>query len=509
MLKQLLRFLGSYKFILSFTFLFNVAIFAAIVYFLNVYIYGGIAIIAFVIAVFVLAKSNEEPAYKTMWILVIVILPLFGTILYLLIKGSNVSGRQKKFWRKINADSLKYLVQDKAVLKKIETVQPQIFTQAKYMLQTAGAPVYSNSYAKYLPSGEKFFDDLKEELKKAKHFILMEFFIIKEGRLWQDILEILKQRAAEGVEVKIVYDDFGTIDSFRPGYFKRLSRYNIEAVVFNRLHPTLNQFINYRSHRKIVVIDGLVAYTGGVNIGDEYINLKSKFGHWQDCGIKVYGEAVFPHTVMFFSNYCMAKKIDYIDVSIYKRENLSIKNRLSYIQPFSSGPIDRSPIARNNYVRMLYGARRYIYIQTPYLVIDGTTIKALKMAAKSGVDVRIVLPGTPDKKIVYVLGRSYYKELMEEGVKIYEYTPGFVHGKMVVSDDIMACIGTINFDFRSLFLHFENAVLIYNDPAILDMKQNFNDIFEQSHLVTPEDIKKRKAHEKFFAKILRLFAPLM
>jgi len=507
-MKQILKFFASYKFILSFTFLINVAVFALLSYYINSLVYWMVALVTFVVAAFALARSLDEPAYKTMWLLVIVILPLFGTILYLYIKGSNVSHKQIKNWKQVYSDSMEYLKQNEDVLTKLDGIEKQMIVQAKYVLKE-GFPVYKNSYAKYLKSGEIFFKDLKEELKKARNFILLEFFIIKNGILWADILEILKQKAKTGVEIKIIYDDFGCLDNFKRNYFKNLKRFGIEAVVFNKIRPTLNQFINYRDHRKIAVIDGLIAYTGGVNIGDEYVNALSRFGRWCDSGVKVYGDAVFTHTVLFFQNYCRAKKIDYIDVNAYKKQNLNIQNSLSFVQPFGTGPVNKSPLARNNYVRMIYNAKKYLYITTPYLVIDGTIIRALKMAAQSGVDVRIVMPGVPDKKIVYILGRSYFKELMEEGIKIYEYTPGFIHSKIAVSDDTAACIGTINFDFRSLFLHFENAVMLYNDPCILDIKQDLENIFCECRLVSLEDIKKRKLYEKFFSKILRIFAPLM
>ena len=323
------------------------------------------------------------------------------------------------------------------------------------------------------------------------------------------MFNILRFKAREGVEIKLIYDDFGCVDRFDDKkFFKKLINHGIDAVSFNRIIPTLNTFSQYRDHRKIVVIDGKVAFTGGINVGDEYANVKKKYGHWKDTAVKITGAATWSFTVMFLNNWQASTK-KAIDISKYKVETEKSVKIKEFVQPYGTGPITKSPIARNTFMKVISGARKYIYLTTPYFIIDHEMMQTLKLAALSGVDVRLIMPGIPDKKWVFYLSRSYYAELIKSGVKIFEYSPGFVHAKMIVTDDTTAIVGSTNFDFRSLYLHFEAGVIVHNSKTVSTIKQDFDGIMGSSHQITLRDVKQRKWYEKLSAQFLKFFAPLM
>lgn len=504
-MKKFFKIFISKRFILVLTFLINLALFFTITYFLDSFIYSAISIFATIIAVIILINSEEQLVYKFMWLFLIAIFPLFGTVLYLYLKRCRATLKKRKQFSSIRSDTNKYICENDDVLDEMKTLNSGQQNLAKYLINTTNMQVYKNTNVYYLKNGEEYFEFLIKDLKNAEKFILLEYYIIEHGKIWDQILEVLKEKTKNGVEVKILYDDFGCMDKISRKYFKSLNEYNIETVLFNRCISTINKYSQFRDHRKLCVIDGKVGYVGGINLADEYANITTKFGYWKDTGVKLEGDAVWSLILLFSKNWRLEGK--QFDLEKYK-VNSSVQNN-SFVQPFGSGPLYIEPIARNNYINMISGAKKYVYITTPYLLLDTTTIDALSIAAKSGVDVRIVMPGIPDKKFVWYLGRSYYKELVNAGVKIYEFTPGFIHSKMVLVDDITACVGTINFDFRSLYLHFENAVMVYNDKEVLNVKDDIIEVIGKSKEVTKEDIKRRKWYEKLVANILRFFAPLM
>ena len=377
-----------------------------------------------------------------------------------------------------------------------------------YGYQASGFPIYEGTTCKYYPSGEAWLPDYIAELKKAKHFIFMEYFIIDKGSVWDEILAVLKQKAAEGVEVKVIYDDFGSI-TLPVNYDKKLKAMGIEAYRFNKVHPAFIIQMNNRDHRKITVIDNNVAFTGGVNLADEYVNRINRFGYWKDSAIRLQGKAVWSMTVMFLGMYTFLtdknKKIDYLK---YKLPCDEVSDG-GFYQPYSDTPTDSEAVALNMHLNMVTRARHYVFIDTPYLILTENMIQALIRAAKSGVDVRILTPHHPDKLLVFQITRGNYARLVENGVKIYEYTPGFNHAKNFVSDDSLAIVGSANTDYRSYFLHFENGVLMHNTPEIEKIRDNFLTSLLDARQVTRRDIEKELWIVKIIRAILNIFIPLV
>lgn len=508
-MKKFVKFLNSNKFMLMLTFIINVIIFAVCVFFLGIYFYGIFLILTIIVAVGLLSRNDESSTYKLTWMCVILVLPLFGIALYLELKARIGTKKQRKAWQSISFESSKNLEQNSEVLECLNKYDDVAHNASKFILNSENMPVYQNTTTQYFNCGEKFFDDLFRELKNAKKFILVEYFIYKPGTIWETMFNILRLKAREGVEVKMIYDDFGCVDRFDDKkYFKKLINHGIEAVAFNKIKPSINLFVNYRDHRKICVIDGKIGYCGGLNIADEYANVKKVFGYWKDTAIKVSGDAVWNQTILFFNNWQVATKKT-VDITKYKVSIEEKPKTKEFVQPYGTGPLNKEPVARNIYMKMFANSRKYIYISTPYFIIDQEMQNIIKLASLSGVDVRIIMPGIPDKRWVYYLSRSYYEDLIKAGVKIYEYTPGFVHAKMVVSDDTSAIVGSTNFDFRSLFLHYESGVLIHNSRTVNAIYNDFESMMLSSHLVSLRDVKQRKWYEKFSAMFLKFFAPLM
>lgn len=351
------------------------------------------------------------------------------------------------------------------------------------------------------------FFDMLIALKNATKFIFLEYFIIEHGKMWDSILEILKQKVLEGVEVRVMYDgtcEYSTLDRDYP---RELMIDGIKAQAFSPVKPFVSTHYNNRNHRKIMVIDGEIAFTGGVNLADEYINEVSKFGHWKDTGIRIMGDGVKPLTLMFLQSWNI---FDYgsNDYSKYVNVSHDIKND-GYIIAYGDEPFDDELLGQNIYIDILNNAKEYVYIMTPYLIIDNEMLAAIKLAAIKGVDVKIILPHIADKEMPFALAHNHYSELIDSGVKVYEYTPGFVHGKMFVSDDIKAVVGTINLDYRSLYHHFENAVYMYNVDAIKDIKNDFIETFKKSQIFTNRDLKEDKLLRKLIGKLMKIFAPLI
>lgn len=507
-MKKFFKFLYSSKFILLLTFLLNVAFFVAFVVIFDKYVYTAISAVCVLLALLFVVISNDSRHYKLTWIMLIFILPVFGASLYAYVKTNRGSKRKRKAWQNINYKSSQYLQPNQTVLDDLKKKGDNQLKQSNYVLNVTNMPVYQNTTTEFLPDGEIYFNKLFEELRKAEKFIFLEYFIFEEGKIWNELFQILKVKARQGVEVKILYDDWGCLDRFSDTkLFKKLENFKIEAVPFNKISPAINAFVNYRDHRKIAVIDGKVGFTGGINVGDEYANIKQKYGTWKDNGIMLSGEAVWSLTILFLNNWQFATKKE-IDVNKYKANLVAKRKSNEWVQPFGTGPLHNDFCARNIYVNMVNNADKYIYITTPYFIMDDESMEALKLASKSGVDVRIIFPGIPDKKIPYYMGRANFAELIKSGVKIYEYTPGFIHSKTMIADNTTAIIGTINWDFRSLYLHFEDAVMLHNSPTVEEMKFDFERTLNNCHMIVLKDLKNRKWYEKVLANIFKFFAPL-
>ncbi len=441
--------------------------------------------------------SNDLP-----WIILILIFPIFGTVL-LITLGRNYS--KNKLLKKIfehEKKYKKYLVQDMKLNKEIDDKN---LDNIQYLLNRTDYFLSTNNDITYYNFGEKFYPELLKELKQAKKFIFMEYFIINEGVMWNGILDILKAKASQGVDVRILYDDMGSIALLAPNYSKELAKYNIKCIPFNKLSPFKGIFMNNRDHRKITIIDGKVAFSGGVNLSDVYINVNSWLGVWKDNGIKIVGDAIWNLTVMFLTLW-NANIDEDKDILKFKYDFSNRENK-GYVIPYGVAPLHKDLIGEDVYINMINSSKKYLYIMTPYLIIDTDMVNSLCRAAKRGVDVRIIVPGIPDKKIVYTQTASFFKVLHENGVKIYKYTKGFIHSKVFLSDDIRAVVGTINLDYRSLYLHFENGIYMENVKAIKDVYKDFDDTFKDSQKLGNEDIKTGFI-KSLWQAILRLFAPL-
>jgi cardiolipin synthase len=453
-------------------------------------------------------KSNH--AYKLAWIIPIMMFPIFGGLFFLMFGGNKSSKKNKRKMQEIAQKMKDNLIQDQTILKQFEQKDIGAANQAKYIVNYSACPVYKNTRTEYLTPGERKFERMLEELKKAEHYIFLEYFIINKGVMWDTILEILKEKAMQGVDVRVIYDDVGCIMTLPYGYDKELERMGIKCCVFNPFIPVLSIRLNNRDHRKIAVIDGRIAFTGGINIADEYINVYEKYGHWKDASIAVQGDAVWSLTVMFLSMWNFLRKEDE-DYEAFKPVCLNSGHIESegYVQPFADNPLDDEALGETVYLNLIGEADRYIYIYTPYLILDNEMNSALCMAAKRGVDVRIITPHIPDKWYVHSVSRCNYEALIGSGVSIYEYTPGFVHAKTFVVDDLYAVVGTINLDYRSLFLHFECGVWMYKTESISEVKKDFLHTLEVCQKISLENCRNEVLYKKLGRTILRIFAPLM
>ena len=457
------------------------------------------------------AKKSRHLSSDVGWIIIIILLPVPGTILYLFAGAHfNIGATTRSIIRETETAE-RYYRQDPEVYAELTDTAPEIAGQFHYIAESAGFPFYRNEGFSYYPLGEDGFPVMLEELRKAEKFIFLEYFIIEPGEMWNSMLDVLKEKAAKGVEVRMLYDDMGSMKTLPWAYARDLEAFGIRCVPFNRINPVIQGIMNHRDHRKILVIDGRCAFSGGINLADEYINKKSRFGHWKDNVIRVRGEAVWSYTVMFLTMWNALRHED-TDFTVYKTayfpeiaEQRKENAADGFIAPYGETPLDAEITSQDIYMNILNQAARYCYIFTPYLIIDEELINALILAAKRGVDVRIITPGIPDKKLVFKVTRSYYRQLIGGGVKIYEYTPGFVHGKVFVSDDRIATVGTINLDYRSLYLHFENGTYLFGAKEVTEIRDDFLAAAAVSHRVDPEEIK-TGILRSFGMSVIRLFA---
>lgn len=471
--------------------------------------------IASLLIVLRLYGTHTNAAYKMPWIMLIMAFPIMGLCLYFMLGYPGITRGMRRRFERIDSELLGRLHQDGPVKERMREASLNAANQSDYIWKHGGYPVYQNTEVSFYGDTTVGLEEQKKELLRAERFIFMEYHAIEDAEAFGGIREILAKKAAEGVEVRVFYDDIGSIGFINPDFIRRMEKEGIACRVFNPLLPFLNVFMNHRDHRKITVIDGRVGFTGGYNLADEYFNITHPYGQWKDSGLKLTGDAVRSLTVMFLEMWNAIQKTD-TDYDKYLSGDCRIglssavpAEQRCFVQPYADSPLDDELIGENVYMNLVRSAETYVYFTTPYLIISDEFSRELELAAKRGVDVRIVTPGIPDKAFVYKLTRSYYAGLVRAGVRIYEYTPGFLHAKQCVCDGRLAACGTINLDYRSLYLHFENGVLLYNCDAIKEMRTDFEGLFEVSREVTEEYRSKRSAVLRIGQCVLRLFAPLM
>ncbi len=512
--------------------------------------FGGYFAFGLLILLFIVNRTMN-PGIQLSWAAIVLMFPLFGGLFYLYVEIQPGTHMLKGALDNIDSKLAGVLHQDRDVLERLDAQNANTAQLASYVYNEENFPVYKNTGVRYFPSGEAKFAELLNQLKLAEKFIFMEYFIVSMGFMWDSIFEILKAKVAEGVEVRFMYDGMNELYNVPGNFQDMLRRAGIQCKVFSPVYPIISTHYNNRDHRKIVVIDGRTAFTGGVNIADEYINRKERFGHWKDAAIMVQGDAVRSFTIMFLKMWNVAGKLENVtpylnfssdvdhvqkgmdaknpawgavhakknvhepekmragaDVSCGEEETALAENH-GFVLPYATNPFHSEHIAKRIYLDILNHAKRYVYIMTPYLVPDYELLQALTYAARRKVDVMLIMPHIPDKKYAFALGHSYYRYLLQAGVHIYEYTPGFVHSKVFVSDDTEAVVGAINLDYRSLYLNFESAVFMYGVPAILDIKADFLQTLRKCQLITDFDIRHDKITRKLVGGALKLFAPLL
>ena len=472
------------------------------------YIAVGLNLISFIISLVVIVRRTND-AYKLTWIYLILCFPVFGGLFYLVFSIQASMRLMAPYMKHIDDQTNIVTQRSEECAAKAKESFPEKRTQIGYLCDYAGFPIYENTETKYYPRGEDFYQALLDELKKAEKYIFLEYFIIGEGKMWDSILDVLKDKAKRGVKVRILYDDFGCIFNLPKRYPEKLAEYGIECRAFNRFRPILTGIQNNRDHRKICSIDGKIAFTGGINLADEYINEIEKYGKWKDAAVRLRGDAAWSLTVIFLKMWMLTSPDPETAENISEYEPLSSENVSDgFVQPYCDSPLDTDHICEHIYMQIVNHAKDYLYIMTPYLIIDDSIMSALTLAAKSGVDVRIITPHKWDKRMVHITTRSYYSDLIDGGVRIYEYTPGFIHSKVLVSDDNVASVGTANLDFRSLYLHFECGAMLYGCSAVIESKDDFLSTLDECKEITADDCEVGVLM-KFINSLMRLIAPLL
>lgn len=470
----------------------------------------GIRVLATVLALAIFSRFQTSNM-KIPWLMLVMGFPVIGSVLYLLFGLTGSTGKMRRRYEEIDGKLLPELLQDQATFEEIERRDSSVANMTRYIYDYAKYPVYQNTDVTFYPDAAAGLEAQKEALRGAKNFIFMEYHAIEDRESFAAIRSILREKVREGVEVRVFYDDLGSIGFINGDFIKRLEADGIHCRVFNPMLPIVNIFFNNRDHRKITVVDGIIGFTGGYNIANEYFNITHPFGHWKDTGIRLVGDAVRSMTVMFLEMWNAVKDSD-IDDTSFDRFLHPIEYTAKehcYVQPYADNPIDDEQVGENVYMNIINNAQDYVYFMTPYLIITDEMNHALGLAAKRGVDVRIITPGIPDKMIVYGCTRSYYANLIRHGVRIFEYAPGFLHAKQCVSDGKVATCGTINLDYRSLYHHFEDGCLLYDCDAVWDIKRDFDHTFRQCREMTEKYRTGRPVRTRIWNVVLRLIAPLL
>lgn len=509
-MKKLLRFLTSRVVLVTLLILFQFSLLAYGLMYLSVHALPLYVLMQFlsILLVVWIVSTGDNPSYKLAWVITILALPVFGGLFYLIFGSKRLTRSLKRRVTDFYCTTAGQIQVDSGVAGELEEASPPLGVQARYIKNGSGFPVWKNTQVDYYPLGEDFWPALLGALQSAERFIFLEYFILQEGEMWNSVLNILREKAAQGVEVLLLYDDVGCIQTLPAGYDQVLREFGIQVTVFNPYRPHLNMVMNYRDHRKTCVVDGNIGFCGGINLADEYINAFEKHGHWKDTAVRLEGDGVWNLSLMFLSLWQFSNPKEQRDFSRYVPTRPQL-DAVGYVQPFGDSPLDDMNVSENAYLQMIGRANRYVYITTPYLILDNEMFTALSIAAQSGVDVRIITPHIPDKWFVHELTRSYYQSLLRSGVKIYEYTPGFIHAKMFVSDDCTAIVGTANMDYRSFYLHFECGVAIYYAPAVEDVRRDIEATLEKCQPITYEDVQRTPLFRRVFRAILKVFAPLM
>ena len=473
-----------------------------------VYVYSAMNILGAVIVIYII-NQRGNPAFNMTWVLLILIFPVFGCLFYLYVKSQLGTRYIGKRLGRLKLDTWQYMEQKQEIIDDLRLSKPANANLAHYMKHQLGFPTYRNTKATYFACGEEKFTVLLERLEKAEKFIFLEYFIVEEGYMWDSILDILKRKVQEGVEVRFMYDGMCSISLLPYNYPKTIRKYGIQCKMFSPIRPVLSTTQNNRDHRKICVIDGKIGCTGGINLGDEYINRKVRFGYWKDTAVMLEGDAVQSLTMLFLQMWNVTE----LKPDQYKRYvtpmSAELHRELGFMIPYGDSPYDNEDVGEEVYFHILNHAKKYVHIMTPYLILDNEMLDTLTRAAKSGIEVCIIMPNIPDKWYAFAVAKTYYRELIEAGVQIYEFTPGFVHAKIFVSDNDTATVGTINLDYRSLYLHFECGVFIYNNPVVREIESDFQKTLEKCQRISIADLKKISPLMAICGRVLRLIAPLM
>ena len=475
-----------------------------------VYFYWNCVILS-ILAVLIIVSRQTDPGYKIAWIIPILIFPVFGWLVYLLCGGNRLSARMRRKMQGMDRKMIEVLEQD-CKAESLSGFGMDAVIQSRYLERYAHCPAYTNTDTRYFPLGDDAFPVMLEELRHAKRYIFLEYFIIAPGIFWDSVLEILKEKHAAGVDVRIIYDDVGCLPTLPMRYDRKLeAETGIPCCSFNRFKPVLSIRMNNRDHRKFCIIDGHTAFTGGINLADEYINAKPRYGHWKDSAIQVKGAAAWSMTVMFLTMWEYIREVeeDYDRFRAPAPPAGAEPGGNHFVQPYTDNPLDNEAVGETVYLNLINKAQNYVYIMTPYLIVSDSVNTALCNAAKAGVDVRIITPHIPDKRYVFEVTRAHYPPLLEAGVRIYEYTPGFIHAKNFVVDDRFATVGTVNLDYRSLFLHFEDGVWLCEAPCIRDIRKDFEDTLSVCQRISLRQWRHLNPLLQLYRNILRIFAPLM
>lgn len=473
-----------------------------------VYVYGIINVIGIIVIIYIF-NQRGNPAFNMTWVLLILIFPAFGCLFYIYVKSELGTKYIGKRLRGLRVDTRQYMEQRAKIIDELRISKPANANLAHYMKYQLDFPTYRNTKATYFSCGEDKLEALLRKLNEAKSFIFMEYFIIGEGYMWDSILNVLKKKVEEGVEVRLMYDGMCSIAKLPYNYPQIIRKSGIKCKMFSPIHPVLSTTQNNRDHRKICVVDGKIAFTGGINLADEYINRESRFGYWKDTAIMLEGDAVQSLTVLFLQMWNVTEHRAEQYKQYMTQMAPELRRELGFMIPYGDSPYDNEDVGEEVYFHILNHAKKYVHIMTPYLILDNEMLDTLTRAAKSGIEVCIIMPHIPDKWYAFAVAKTYYRELIEAGVQIYEFTPGFVHAKIFVSDDDTATVGSINLDYRSLYLHFECGVFIYNNPVVRDIELDFQRTLEQCQRISVTDLKKNSPFMMLCGRILRLIAPLM
>lgn len=481
------------------------------------YAYTAMTVLAVLVLVGVMERDELNPAYKMMWLCIIVLIPLAGLAFYLLWGHRMVPRRKLRLFKDIEHRANAALRQDSAVMEVLKQYDTHMYHAAQYLINYACCPVYPSQGEEYYPLGKDFFPRFLEEVDAAKQYIFLEYYIYETGWMLETTIEHLAKKAAEGVDVRVLYDGFGSLFTLPKGFAQRLRKLGIQCEAFAPLELTIHisdyGMLNHRDHRKITAIDGKVAFSGGLNFADEYINRKERFGEWKDTAFMVRGEPAYSMAVTFLRMWDFVTGVP----SVFDRyrpanplpapETISLEQGM--VQPYWDSPLDGENVAENVYLNIIRSATEYVYISTPYLILDHEMVTSLTLAAKCGVDVRILTPGIPDKPKVFLVTQSYYKVLLDGGVRIFEYTPGFNHAKMYVSDDHIAVVGSANMDYRSLYLHFENCTAFYGGEVVQATKKDMLQSFEKAQEIHLRDIHRLPPWRRLTQIVARFLGPML